>query len=134
MQVTKGTWHMREQCVPGSLSPPPPAQKPGNEAKKEPALAQYTGNYMCYVGLFRSTISGSKKVILDNTNRITSKTRVVRAHVQLNIMNKLYPETLNHHACCKCSILHLRLDECQLKYNNFWIYEYKTYTKKKHTL
>jgi len=23
MQVTKGTWRMREQCVPGFLSPPP---------------------------------------------------------------------------------------------------------------
>ena len=32
MQVTKGTWHMREQCVPGSLSSSP-AQEPGNEAK-----------------------------------------------------------------------------------------------------
>ena len=31
MQVTKGTWHMREQCVPGSLSSSP-AQEPGNEA------------------------------------------------------------------------------------------------------
>ena len=37
MQVTKGTWHMREQCIPGSLSSSP-AQKParggggGNEA------------------------------------------------------------------------------------------------------
>ena len=32
MQVTKGTWHMREQCVPGSLSSSP-AQEPGNEAR-----------------------------------------------------------------------------------------------------
>ena len=31
MQVTKGTWRMREQCVPGSLSSSP-AQEPGNEA------------------------------------------------------------------------------------------------------
>ena len=31
MQVTKGTWRMREQCVPGSLSSP--AREPGNEAK-----------------------------------------------------------------------------------------------------
>ena len=30
MQVTKGTWHMHKQCVPGSLSFP--AQEPGNEA------------------------------------------------------------------------------------------------------
>jgi len=29
MQVTKGTWHMREQCVPGSLSSLP-AQEPWN--------------------------------------------------------------------------------------------------------
>ena len=33
MQVTKGTWRMREQCVPGSLSSSP-AQEPGNEANK----------------------------------------------------------------------------------------------------
>ena len=32
MQVTKETWRMREQCVPGSLSSSP-AQEPGNEAK-----------------------------------------------------------------------------------------------------
>ena len=31
MQVTKGTWHMCEQCVPGCLSSSP-AQEPGNEA------------------------------------------------------------------------------------------------------
>ena len=31
MQVTKGTWRMRGQCVPGSLSSSP-AQEPGNEA------------------------------------------------------------------------------------------------------
>ena len=31
MQVTKGTWRMREQCVPGSLSSAH-AQEPGNEA------------------------------------------------------------------------------------------------------
>ena len=31
MQVTKGTWHMREQCVPGSL-PSSPAREPGNKA------------------------------------------------------------------------------------------------------
>ena len=30
MQVTKETWRMREQCVPGSLSSSP-AQEPGNE-------------------------------------------------------------------------------------------------------
>ena len=31
MQVTIGTWRMREQCVPASLSSSP-AQEPGNEA------------------------------------------------------------------------------------------------------
>ena len=31
MQVTKGTWRMREQCVPGSLSSSP-AREPGNKA------------------------------------------------------------------------------------------------------
>ena len=30
MQVTKGTWRMREQCVPGSLSSSH-ARQPGNE-------------------------------------------------------------------------------------------------------
>ena len=35
MQVTKGTWRMREQCVPGSLSSSP-AQEPGNEASMLP--------------------------------------------------------------------------------------------------
>ena len=36
MQVTKGTWRMHEQCVPGSLSSSP-AQQPGNEASHPPA-------------------------------------------------------------------------------------------------
>ena len=31
MQVTKGTWRMREQCVPGSFFSAH-AQEPGNEA------------------------------------------------------------------------------------------------------
>ena len=35
MQVTKVTWHKREQCVPGSLSSSP-TQKPGNEATGAP--------------------------------------------------------------------------------------------------
>ena len=35
MQVTKETWHMREQCVPGSLSSSP-AREPGNEAISSP--------------------------------------------------------------------------------------------------
>ena len=38
MQVTKGTWRMREQCVPGSLSSSP-AQEPGNEASAQFAYA-----------------------------------------------------------------------------------------------
>ena len=37
MQVTKGTWHMREQYVPGSLSSSP-AQEPGNEDKQYPVV------------------------------------------------------------------------------------------------
>ena len=35
MQVTEGTWHMRKQCVPGSLSSST-AQEPGNEARSAP--------------------------------------------------------------------------------------------------
>ena len=35
MPVTKGTWHICEQRVPGSFSP---AQKPGNEAMEEVAM------------------------------------------------------------------------------------------------
>ena len=31
MQVTKGTWHIHEQCIPGSL-PSSLAREPGNEA------------------------------------------------------------------------------------------------------
>ena len=41
MQVTKGIWRMREQCVPGSLSSSP-AQEPGNEANI--AYAQYNAD------------------------------------------------------------------------------------------
>ena len=47
MQVTKGTWHMREQCVPGSLFSSP-AREPGNEANSivESYLINNTGRYM----------------------------------------------------------------------------------------
>ena len=37
MQVTKGTWRMCKQCVPGSLSSSP-AQEPGNEANARDEL------------------------------------------------------------------------------------------------
>ena len=41
MQVTKGTWCMHEQCVPGSLSSSP-AQEPGNEAIHDPDYQVHT--------------------------------------------------------------------------------------------
>ena len=37
MQVTKGTWRMHEQCVPGSVSSSP-AREPGNEAITDSAI------------------------------------------------------------------------------------------------
>ena len=37
MQVTKGTWRMREQCVPGSLSSSP-VREPGKEARSAVAV------------------------------------------------------------------------------------------------
>ena len=42
MQITKGTWRMREQRVPGSLSSSP-AQEPGNEANECSSCADFTG-------------------------------------------------------------------------------------------
>ena len=42
MQVTKGTWRMREQCVPGSLSSSH-AREPGNEASAHLALVEENG-------------------------------------------------------------------------------------------
>ena len=45
MQVTKGTWRMREQCVPGSLSSSP-AQEPGNEATSTSAQ-EHNSNITC---------------------------------------------------------------------------------------
>ena len=42
MQVTKGTWRMREQCVPGSLSFSP-AREPENEASAYIELEWPTG-------------------------------------------------------------------------------------------
>ena len=55
MQVTKGIWRMREQCVPGSLSSSP-AQEPGNEASLMLANTHKTeaGDIMVvkYVGFF----------------------------------------------------------------------------------
>ena len=49
MQVTKGTWRMREQCVPGSLSSSP-AQEPGNEAMSFP-------DYFLLSGLVQITVT-----------------------------------------------------------------------------
>ena len=40
MQVTKGTWRMREQCVPGSLSSSP-AREPGNEARDKANMVSH---------------------------------------------------------------------------------------------
>ena len=43
MQVTKGTWRIREQCVPGSLSSSH-AWEPGNEAREAPKhIVTYKG-------------------------------------------------------------------------------------------
>ena len=53
MQVTKGTWRMREQCVPCSLSSSP-AQEPGNEASVIPArstVARSIHAMILYVGI-----------------------------------------------------------------------------------
>ena len=42
IQITKGTWHLREQYVPGYLSSFP-SQEPGNEASLAPRLYVDTG-------------------------------------------------------------------------------------------
>ena len=39
MQVTKGTWRIHKQCVPGSLFSSL-AQEPGNEASLQPVSAR----------------------------------------------------------------------------------------------
>ena len=50
MQVTIGTWRMRKQCVPGSLSSSP-VQEPGNEASSEPDNSQQMDVYeLAYIG------------------------------------------------------------------------------------
>ena len=49
MQVAKGTWRMREQCVPGSLSSSP-AREPGNEANagiEEEVVLRKITSYLC---------------------------------------------------------------------------------------
>ena len=46
MQVTKGAWRMREQCVPDSLSSSP-AQEPGDKARLRPA---YRGSGNSIIG------------------------------------------------------------------------------------
>ena len=43
MQVTKETWHIHKQCVPGSLSSSP-AQEPGNEARTIMCLLIYSSS------------------------------------------------------------------------------------------
>ena len=54
MQVTKGTWRMREQCVPGSLSSSP-AREPGNEAN-----ADIDHMYRLRKGIMFFTVDGGK--------------------------------------------------------------------------
>ena len=62
MQVTKGTWCMREQCVPGSLSSSP-AGEPGNEARFNFAKCMLAVRVMkpC-VSTYRATNMGMDKV------------------------------------------------------------------------
>ena len=59
MQVTKGTWRMREQCVPGSLSSAH-AQEPGNEARQnyEYTVAKQNGVGAEWVELFITLTKG----------------------------------------------------------------------------
>ena len=57
MQVTMGTWHMREQCVPGSLSSSP-AQEPGNDHPSlPPTFVRVYGNISCLLKLCRLYIN-----------------------------------------------------------------------------
>ena len=48
MQISKGTWCMREQCVPGSLSSSP-AQEPGNKATTTPDSHSVTARLSRYM-------------------------------------------------------------------------------------
>ena len=79
MQVTKGIWRMREQCVPGSLSSSP-AQEPGNEAIADTArlhiiTTMLIGQRSLFVaeewtrGEIKQKNHGTKKCQLDNKRR-----------------------------------------------------------------
>ena len=62
MQVTKGTWRMREQCVPSSLSSSP-AREPGNEANQGCAglkLSHELLSRFCSFKVLPRVILGSK--------------------------------------------------------------------------
>ena len=61
MQVTKGTWRIREQCVPGSLSSSP-IQEPGNEANTVVARhhASVAPSHHLYCSFHASILYGGK--------------------------------------------------------------------------
>ena len=66
MQVTKGTWRMREQCVPGSL-PSSPAQEAGSEATEgNQALFPPPQHKKLGVRLQKGTIKQPSVILLIN--------------------------------------------------------------------
>ena len=72
MQVTKGTWRMRKQCIPGSLSSSP-AQEPGNEA---------TTAYVCAVRVTIFSTSGKFQPV-SNFTELHALTLAARCYVLL---------------------------------------------------
>ena len=78
MLVTKGTWRMREQCVPGSLSSSP-AREPGNEAMFHQSQISLPHNIiekeqsqpnMTVVGTFADQESKCKETRSEKNNRL----------------------------------------------------------------
>ena len=84
MQVTKGTWRMREQCVPGSLSSSP-AQETGNESRSNAEISlRNFFNKIYIISLFWYDVLDSKdKLRLRDTVRSYRST--AHAHGRLSM-------------------------------------------------
>ena len=77
MQVTKGTWRMREQCVPGSLSSSY-AREPGNEASMKWNLQTLSHSLPSYCHLRRYGNETGVTYTKQLYERIYKQTRIKR--------------------------------------------------------
>ena len=72
------------------------------------SIVQYVGKEVSSDPWTLNTIFGPKKKVLDSTNGVSSKSiKIIHAHAQLNVTNKLYTVTLR----CTPNLQHTHLSD-----------------------